>query len=138
VIALVQALEAGADEALMLDVNGFVSTCNATNFFMVKNNEVLTSTGQYCMNGITRSKVIEICNTQNIPVREKNFSLTDVYDADEAFVTGTFGSLTPVIEIDGRIIGNGKSASMTSHLSNLYISYIDQFVKKAKSNGEQS
>jgi len=83
VIALAQALEAGADEALMLDVNGFVSTCNATNFFIVRKGEVWTSTGQYCMNGITRGKVVQLCRENQIPVYEKNFSLTDVYDADE-------------------------------------------------------
>ena len=94
--ALIQAVEAGADEALMLDVNGFVSTCNATNFFIIKKNEVWTSTGDYCMNGITRSKVIEACQKNNIACHQKNFSLYDTYSADEAFVTGTFGGLTPV------------------------------------------
>jgi branched-chain amino acid aminotransferase len=117
VIALVQALQAGADEALMLDIHGFVSTCNATNFFMIKKGEVWTSTGQYCMNGITRGKVLEICQKQGIIARQKNFSLTDVYDADEAFVTGTFGGLTPVIEVDGRKIGAGP---LTQRLSDLY------------------
>ena len=102
--ALIQALEAGADEALMLDVNGFVSTCNATNFFMVTKGEVWTSTGQSCMNGITRAKVIEVCEMHDIPCRQKNFSLFDVYGADEAFVTGSFGGLTPVTEVDGRIL----------------------------------
>jgi branched-chain amino acid aminotransferase len=106
--ALVQAIEAGCDEALMLDINGFVSTCNATNFFIIKGEEVWTSTGQYCMNGITRAKVIEACERNNIICRQKDFSLYDVYGADEAFVTGTFGGLTPVTKIDGRIIGKGK------------------------------
>ncbi|MGB6038182.1 MAG: aminotransferase class IV, partial [Cryomorphaceae bacterium] len=94
--ALIQALEAGADEALMLDLRGFVATCNATNFFIVKKGEVWTSTGQYCMNGITRAKVIEVCERNGITCRQKDFSLFDVYGADEAFVTGTFGGLTPV------------------------------------------
>lgn len=120
VIALIQALEAGADEALMLDVNGFVSTCNATNFFMVKRGEVWTSTGQYCMNGITRATLLRLCRDHGIPAREKNFSLTDVYDADEAFVTGTFGGLTPVVEVDGRRIGEGEQGPMTRRLSALY------------------
>ena len=120
VVALVQALQAGADEALMLDIHGFVSTCNATNFFMIKGNEVWTSTGQYCMNGITRGKVIQVCHKHSIIIREKNFSLTDTYDADEAFVTGTFGGLTPVVEIDGRIIGTGKFGPLTRRLSELY------------------
>ena len=125
VIALVQALNAGADEALMLDIHGFVSTCNATNFFMVKSGEVWTSTGQYCMNGITRGKVIELCQANGIPVYQKNFSLTDVYDADEAFVTGTFAGLIPVREIDGRPISDAKSRPMTQRLQALYAQAID-------------
>ena len=120
VIALVQALEAGADEALMLDVHGFVSTCNATNFFMVKRGEVWTSTGQYCMNGITRATILRLCREHGVPAREKNFSLTDVYDADEAFVTGTFGGLTPVVEVDGRTIGEVRPGPLTGRLSGLY------------------
>jgi len=107
VIALVQALEAGADEALMLDPRGFVATCNATNFFVVRRGEVWTSTGQYCMNGITRALVLEIARDLGMAARERDFSLTEVYDADEAFVTGTFGGLTPVTEVDGRLIGSG-------------------------------
>lgn len=118
--ALIQAIEAGADEALMLDVHGFVSTCNATNFFMVKNNEVWTSTGDYCMNGITRSKIINICKENDIICHQKNFSLYDTYSADEAFVTGTFGGVTPVTHIDGKKIGMGTFGSMSQKLSNLY------------------
>lgn len=124
--ALIQALEAGADEALMLDVNGFVSTCNATNFFMVQGDEVWTSTGQYCMNGITRANVIRVCQDNNIICREKNFSLFDVYGADECFVTGTFGGLTPVVKIDGRTIGDGIPGANTHKLSNLYKILIDK------------
>lgn len=120
VMALVQALEAGADEALMLDIHGFVATCNATNFFMIKNGAVWTSTGQYCMNGITRGKVIEACQQNDIPCHQKNFSLFDVYGADEAFVTGTFGGLTPVTKVDGRIIGSGSYGVMTQRLQGLY------------------
>ena len=120
VIALIQALKAGADEALMLDVNGNVATCNATNFFIVVKGEVLTSTGQHCLNGITRKLVIELCKANNIPVAEKDFSLTDVYGADEAFVTGTFGSLTPVISVDGRTIGEGTPGELTQTLSRFY------------------
>jgi branched-chain amino acid aminotransferase len=118
--ALIQAIEAGADEALMLDINGFVSTCNATNFFIVKDNEVWTSTGAYCMNGITRQKVIEICAKNNIPCHQKNFSLYDAYSADEAFVTGTFGGLTPVMHIDGKPIDNQNGASLRADLDQLY------------------
>jgi len=118
--ALIQALEAGADEALMLDIHGFVATCNATNFFMVKDGEVWTSTGAYCMNGITRGKVIELCHTNDIVCHQKNFSLFDVYGADEAFVTGTFGGLTPVTKIDGKPIGTKILGDITCKLSSFY------------------
>lgn len=130
--ALIQAIEAGADEALMLDVNGFVSTCNATNFFMVKSGEVWTSTGQYCMNGITRGNVIRVCQENGIVCHQKNFSLFDVYCCDETFVTGTFGGLTPVIRIDGRVIGTGRSGHMTEKLSELYQGLIGREIEKAK------
>ena len=122
--ALIQAIEAGADEALMLDVNGFVSTCNATNFFIVKDGEVWTSTGAYCMNGITRQKVIEICAKNKIPCHQKNFSLYDTYSADEAFVTGTFGGLTPVTRIDGKTIENQNNKSLRENLNRLYAELI--------------
>ena len=131
VIALVQALEAGADEALMLDIHGFVATCNATNFFMVKNGEVWTSTGQYCMNGITRGKVIQVAHEAGIPCHQKNFSLFDVYGADEAFVTGTFGGLTPVTKVDGRVIGDGKAGAMTARLRDLYEAAVHRAVAAA-------
>ena len=127
--ALMQALEAGADEALMLDIHGFVSTCNATNFFMVKNNEVWTSNGQYCMNGITRGNVIDLCDQNNIDCRQKNFSLFDVYGADEAFVTGTFGGLTPVVKIDGKTIGEGKCGAVTGRLSKLYQELVEKEIQ---------
>ena len=120
VVALLQALEAGADEALMLDPTGAVATCNATNFFVVRRGEVWTSTGHYNLNGITRRMVIELCKADGIPVSERPFSLTDVYDADEAFVTGTFGGLTPVIAVDGRTIGDGGLGPATRRLNNLY------------------
>jgi branched-chain amino acid aminotransferase len=120
VLALLQAIEAGADEALMLDIHGFVATCNATNFFIVKGSEAWTSTGQYCMNGITRAKVIEVCKNNEISCLQKNFSLFDVYGADEAFVTGTFGGLTPVTAVDGRTIGEGVFGPMTRRLEALY------------------
>lgn len=125
VIALIQALKAGADEALMLDVNGAVATCNATNFFIVTKGAVWTSTGQHCLNGITRRMVIELCQANDIPVFERDFSLTNVYSADEAFVTGTFGSLTPVIEVDGRSIGTGKPGEVTAKLTRLYKQLVD-------------
>lgn len=132
VMALVQAIQAGADEALMLDIHGFVATCNATNFFMVKNGQVWTSTGQYCMNGITRGKVIKVCRDAGIPVFEKNFSLFDVYGADEAFVTGTFGGLTPVTEVDGRTIGAGARGPMTVRLGDLYRAEIAREVASSR------
>tara|TARA_B100000965_G_scaffold355189_1_gene332380 strand:+ start:45 stop:935 length:891 start_codon:yes stop_codon:yes gene_type:complete len=108
ILACIQANKAGGDEALMLDLHGFVNTTNSCNFFIVKNGEVWTSTGDYCMNGITRQKVIQLCKDNNIPVFEKNFSLVDVYSSDEAFITGTLGSLTQVLTIDERNIGNYK------------------------------
>ena len=117
--ALVQALEAGCDEALMLDVRGFVSTCNATNFFLVRKDEVWTSTGAYCMNGITRNNVIHICEQEGMVCRQKDFSLFDTYSADEAFVTGSFGGLTPVIKIDGRVISSG-AGPITQQLQGHY------------------
>ncbi len=108
IIACIQANKAGGDEALMLDPHGFVNTTNSCNFFIVKNGQVWTSTGDYCMNGITRLKIIELCKENNIPVFEKNFSLVDVYSSDESFITGTLGSLTQVLTIDDRNIGNSK------------------------------
>jgi branched-chain amino acid aminotransferase len=101
ITACIQAAEAGADEALMLDPQGFVATCNSTHFFIVRKGEVWTSTGKYCLGGITRSVVIELCRDNGIPVSEKDFSLTDVYGAEEAFVTGTFAGVVPAHTIDG-------------------------------------
>lgn len=121
--ALMQALEAGADEALMLDVRGFVATCNATNFFIVRNNEVWTSTGQYCLNGITRANIIRACEENGIACHQKDFSLFDVYGADEAFVTGTFGGITSVTQVDGKTIGDGKR-NLTNRLHDLYAGMI--------------
>ena len=133
VIALSQALKAGADEALMLDIHGFVSTCNATNFFIVRNNELWTSSGHYCMNGITRSKVIQVCQKKGIPVFERDFSLHDVYSADEVFVTGTFGGLTPVIEVDGQTIDSESvPGPLTQTLSLLYQECIQNYVQSVK------
>ena len=121
IIACIQANKAGGDEALMLDPYGFVNTTNSCNFFIVKNNEVWTSTGDYCMNGITRKKVIELCNEHKIPIYEKNFSLVDVYSAQEAFISGTLGSLTQVISIDERSIGTSDEGwPITSKLRQAY------------------
>ena len=120
IMACIAAQKAGADEALMLDVHGFVNTTNACNFFIVRKGAVWTSTGDYCMNGITRGKVIDVCRENGIPVYERNFSLVDTYGADEAFLTGTFGAQTPVGMIDGRVIGTGQMGPMTERLRALY------------------
>lgn len=120
ILACIAAEKAGADEALMLDVHGFVNTTNACNFFIVRKGEVWTSTGDYCMNGITRGKVIALCRANGIPVFERNFSLVDTYSAEEAFLTGTFGAQTPVGMIDGRVIGTGQMGPMTERLRGLY------------------
>lgn len=121
VIACLQAEQAGADEGLMLDPHGFVNTTNACNFFIVRRGEVWTSTGDYCMNGVTRQKVIDLCRENDIPVFEKNFSLYEVYGADEAFLTGTFGAQTPVASVDGKIIGTHQGAGpMTQRIRGLY------------------
>ena len=130
VIALIQAIEAGADEALMLDPTGAVATCNATNFFIIKNEEVWTSTGEYCLNGITRELVIEIARNNGMKAFEKPFSLTDVYSADEAFVTGTFGGLTPVTQVDGRKIADGRIGNTTTLLQSLYKEAVNAEVSK--------
>ncbi|HTW34904.1 MAG TPA: aminotransferase class IV [Rhizomicrobium sp.] len=120
IMALNQAIAAGADEALMLDPNGFVSSCNATNFFFVRGGEVCTSTGDFCFNGITRQNVITICCSENIPVRLGNFVLGDIYNADEAFVTGTFGGLTPVRSVDSRQLPGALPGPMTRRLRERY------------------
>ncbi len=120
VIACLQAEQAGADEGLMLDPHGFVNTTNACNFFIVKKGEVWTSTGDYCMNGVTRQKVIDLCRAEGIPVFERNYSLFDAYAADEAFLTGTFGAQTPVAEIDGKPIGDRGAGPVTRRIRALY------------------
>ena len=124
ILACIQAEKAGADEALMLDPLGFVNTTNSCNFFIVKKGEVWTSTGDYCMNGITRKKVISICKDNKIPIFKKNFSLVDVYSADESFVTGTLGSITSVSEIDGRKIEDKSKHKITEKLQSLYLQLI--------------
>ncbi|MEM9349788.1 MAG: D-amino acid aminotransferase [Pseudomonadota bacterium] len=120
ILACIAAEKAGADEALMLDVHGFVNTTNACNFFIVRKGEVWTSTGDYCMNGITRQKVIDLCRADGIPVFERNYSLVDTYGAEEAFLTGTFGAQTPAGEIDGRTIGAGEMGPVTQRIRQLY------------------
>lgn len=120
ILACIQATKAGCDEALMLDPLGFVATCNSTHFFIVRCGEVWTSTGRYCLGGITRGNVLRLCRENGIPVFEKDFSLTDVYSADEAFVSGTFAGLTPVREIDGRSMGEGGRGPLCARLQELY------------------
>ena len=126
ITALLQAIEAGADEALMLDPHGFVSSCNATNFFFVKNGELRTSTGDYCFHGVTRANVLRLAREADIPVREANFVLKDVWAADEAFVTGTFGGLTPVRAIDGRVLPAALPGPTTTRLAGLYAALKDR------------
>ena len=133
VIACLQAVEAGADEALMLDPHGFVNTTNACNFFIVRRGEVWTSTGDYCMNGVTRQKVIDLCRAEGIAVREKNFSLYEVYGADEAFLTGTFGAQTPVASVDGKPIGDGPGAGpMTRRIRAVYAELVERYVAERR------
>lgn len=129
IIACIAAEKAGADEALMLDINGFVNTTNACNFFIVRKGAVWTSTGDYCMNGITRQKVIDICKSNSIEVHERNFSLVDTYGADEAFLTGTFGAQTPVGMIDGRAIGNGELGPVATKIRSLYKNLVEEDTK---------
>jgi len=126
ILACIAAEKAGADEALMLDVHGFVNTTNACNFFIVRKGEVWTSTGDYCMNGITRAKVIDLCRAHDIPVFQRNFSLVETYSADEAFLTGSFGAQTPVGVIDGRVIGSGEMGPVTKRLRGLYQALVAQ------------
>lgn len=126
VLACIAAEKAGADEALMLDVHGFVNTTNACNFFIVRKGAVWTSTGDYCMNGITRQKVIDLCRADGIEIHERNYSLVDTYGADEAFLTGTFGAQTPVSMIDGRKIGDGQAGPVTKRIRELYQSLIQR------------
>lgn len=131
ITACIQAIEAGADEALMLDPHGFVATCNSTHFFIVRKGEVWTSSGDYCLGGITRANVLELCRANDIPAREKNFSLTDVYGADEAFVTGTFAGVVPVREVDGRRLTGGRGP-MAERLQQLYRQRIEEDVAAAQ------
>jgi branched-chain amino acid aminotransferase len=120
VVALSQAIAAGADEALMLDTNGHVSTCNSTNFFIVRNGELWTSTGDHCLHGITRATILELADRLGIVASRRDFDLDDVYTADEAFVTGTFGGVTPVVAVDERTIGTGQAGPVTQRLNAAY------------------
>jgi branched-chain amino acid aminotransferase len=130
ILALDQAIAAGADEALMLDPNGFVSSCNATNFFFVRNGEVRTSTGAFCFNGVTRANVIALCARHGIPIRLGNFSLHEIYASDEAFVTGTFGGITPVRSVDGRDLPAALPGPVTQRLRAAYDALKDEEATK--------
>jgi branched-chain amino acid aminotransferase len=134
ITACIQAYTAGADEALMLDPHGFVATCNSTHFFIVRRGELWTSTGDYCLGGITRSVVLEVAREAGLAARERNFSLTDVYGADEAFATGTFAGLVPVRVVDGREIGTGERP-VTAHLQELYRAAVERDVAAQVGHG---
>tara|TARA_Y100000741_G_scaffold362585_1_gene348650 strand:- start:85 stop:981 length:897 start_codon:yes stop_codon:yes gene_type:complete len=120
IAACIEAADKGGEEGLMMDPHGFVSTCNSTHFFMAKDGEVWTSSGEYCLEGITRGKVLELCNSNGIPYSERNFTFEDVNSAEEAFVTGTFAGLTPVVSFDGSPVGDGNRGPICEHLQNLY------------------
>ena len=126
ITACIQAAKAGADEGLMLDPHGFVATCNSTHFFIVRKGEVWTSTGRYCLGGITRGHILDLARENDIPAFERDFSLTDVYGADEAFVTGTFAGVVPVTDIDGRTIGTGEQGPMVQRLQQLYLALMEK------------
>ena len=126
IFACIEADKKGADEGLMMDVNGNVSTCNSTNFFIIKNKEVWTSTGEHCLPGVTRGAIIQLCKENNIPIYEKDFLVADVLNADEAFVTGTFAGVIPAVSLDGKTIGNGKRGPMTETFFNLYKNKIEK------------
>jgi branched-chain amino acid aminotransferase len=129
ITACIQAYTAGADEALMLDPHGFVATCNSTHFFVVKGTvdepEVWTSDGRFCLGGITRGNVLRVCRDNGITARETTFSLTDVYSAREAFVTGSFAGVVPVRSVDGRTIGSGARGPVVERLQQLYVDLVD-------------
>lgn len=124
--ALIDAIKQGGDEALMLDPGGFVSSCNATNFFWVRDGEVRTSTGEFCFNGVTRGAVIRLCDANQLPIRLDYFRLDDVLAANEAFVTGTFGGITPVRQVNGNIFPGGTPGPVTTKLRELYEALKDE------------
>lgn len=122
--ALIQAIHAGADEALMLDPQGFVASCNSTNFFIVRRGSLWTSTGAFCFKGLTRQAVLDTWRAAGLPAEERPFTLAEVYSADEAFITGTLGGVTPVTKVDGRVIGNGTPGPMTGRAAEHYQAWI--------------
>jgi len=129
ILASIEANKLGYDEGIMNDMHGFISTCNSTNLFFIKKTEIITSTGQYCLNGITRSKTIEICKKNNIPCHEKNFTFEDISDCEEAFVTGTFGGIIPVSTLENQSLQSTNKESITNKIRTLYLQEIENYIK---------
>ncbi len=129
ILASIEANNLGYDEGIMNDMHGFISTCNSTNLFFVKNDKIITSKGQYCLNGITRLKTIEICNENNIHYSQKNFTFEDIEDCSEAFVTGTFGGIVPVSTLENKSLLSTNSESLTNHIRKLYLKNIENYIK---------
>ena len=128
ILASIEANKLGYDEGIMNDINGNVSTCNSTNLFFIKNKQVITSTGQYCLNGVTRGKVIELCNENNIQCNETNFTFEDIKNCDEAFVTGTFAGVVPVAQLEGKKLNTINSSSMVNKIRELYNQKIEDYI----------
>ena len=129
ILASIEANKLGYDEGIMNDMHGFISTCNSTNLFFIKNTEIITSTGQYCLNGITRSKTIEICKKNNISYYEKDFTFKDISDCEEAFVTGTFGGIVPVSTLEDKSLQSTNKESITNKIRTLYLQEIENYIK---------
>ena len=129
ILASIESNKLGYDEGIMNDMYGFISTCNSTNLFFIKNAEIITSTGQYCLNGITRSKTIEICKKNNIPCHEKNFIFEDISDCEEAFVTGTFGGIIPVATLENKSLQSTNKESITNKIRTLYLQNIEHYIE---------
>jgi branched-chain amino acid aminotransferase len=129
ILASIEANKLGYDEGIMNDIHGFISTCNSTNLFFIKNGKIITSTGQYCLNGITRSKAIEICKKNNISCHEKNFTFEDISDCEEVFVTGTFGGIIPVSTLENQSLQSTNKESITNKIRTLYLQDIENYIK---------
>ena len=129
ILASIEANKLGYDEGIMNDMHGFISTCNSTNLFFIKNSEIITSKGEYCLNGITRSKTIKVCKENNIPYYEKNFTFKDIEDCQEAFVTGTFGGIVPVSILENKSLYSIDRESLTNKIRKLYLQDIENYIK---------
>ena len=129
ILASIEANKLGYDEGIMNDMHGYISTCNSTNLFFIKNAKIITSTGQYCLNGITRSKTIEICKKNNISCHEKDFTFEDISDCEEAFVTGTFGGIIPVSTLENQSLQSTNKESITNKIRTLYLQDIENYIK---------